>query len=293
MKQVTIVGLGMIGASMGLALRQLKSPPRVVGNDERYDAAVQAEKLKAVDRVEHDPLDAVAGSDLVIVATPVGTIPAVLETIAGSLSDGCIVTDTGSTKREILRRAGEILPPGVAFVGGHPMTGKATAGVDQPDAAIFRGAVYCLTPSTGTPGPAVAAVVELIRQIGSVPYFLDPAEHDGLVAGISHLPYLLSVALMETLASQPSWREMSALAAGGFETVTRLSGQNPRMYGDILVSNTENVVRHLDRLLASLGALRQRLLDGDAAELLRELERVQRQRVGWEEQRRREAAERR
>ncbi|MHB0868063.1 MAG: prephenate dehydrogenase [Chloroflexota bacterium] len=292
MKQVTIVGLGLIGSSLGLALKQLKVPPRVVGNDNQYDAALQAQKLKAVDKLERHPLDAVADSDLVIVATPVGTIPSVLESIAGGLADGCIVTDTGSTKREIIRRAGEILPPGVAFVGGHPMTGKATAGVDQPDASLFREAVYCVTPSTTTPGPAVATVVDLIQQIGAEPYFLDPAEHDGLVAGISHLPYLLSAALMRTLASQPGWREMSGLAAGGFDTATRLSGQNPRMYGDILASNADNVVRHLDGLMQQLAALRESLQSGNAAALLKELEEIQRQRAGWEEQRRREAAER-
>ncbi len=290
MKQVTVVGLGMIGCSLGLALKQLKTPPRVIGHDNQYDAATQAQKLKAVDRVERNPLEAVAGSDLVIVATPVGTITSVLETVAGALGPGCVVTDTGSTKREITRHAAEILPPGVAFVGGHPMTGKATAGVDRPDASLFQGAIYCLTPSTTAPANAVAVVVNLVQQIGAQPYFLDPEEHDGLVAGISHLPYLLSASLMRLLASAPSWREMSILAAGGFETMTRLAGQNPKMYSDILVSNADNVVRQLDRLMEELAAARERLLQGDSA-VLQPLEEAQRQRTSWEEQRRREAAD--
>ncbi len=289
MKQVTIVGLGMIGSSLGLALKQLKSPPRVVGHDNQYDAAARAQKLKAVDRADRNPLEAVAGSDLVVVATPVGAIPSVLETIAEALPAGCVVTDTGSTKREILRRAQELLPSGVAFVGGHPMTGQATAGVEGPDPSIFQGAIYCVTPSVSAPPNAVAAVVSMIQAIGAEPYFVDPIEHDGLVAGISHLPYLLSAVLMRTLAGEPSWREMSLLAAGGFDTATRLAGQNPKMYSDILGTNGDNVVRHLDRLMSELAGVRSRLLSGESA-MLKELEEAQQQRATWEEQRRREVA---
>ncbi len=290
MKQVTIVGLGMIGTSLGLALRQLKTPPRVIGHDNQYDAATRAQKLKAVDRVDRDPLAAVSGSDLVVIATPVGTIPSVFELVAGGLQAGCVVTDTGSTKEAILRRAQELLPPSVSFVGGHPMAGPASAGVDGPVASMFQGAIYCVTPSPSAPPSAVSAVVSMIQEIGAQPYFVDPAEHDGLVAGISHLPYLLSASLMRTLASQPSWREMSVLAAGGFDTMTRLAGQNPKMYYDILSTNAPNVVRHLDRLMEALEGVRTRLLKGDSA-VLQELEEAQRMRTSWEEQRRREAAD--
>ena len=124
MKQVTIIGLGLIGASLGLALKQLKNPPRVIGHDIQYDAATKANKIKAVDKVDRYLPDAVAGSDLVLVATPVGAVPEVFKSIADTLPDGCIVSDTGSTKREILREAEKILPSTVGFVGGHPMTGS-------------------------------------------------------------------------------------------------------------------------------------------------------------------------
>jgi prephenate dehydrogenase len=286
MKQVTIVGLGMIGSSLGLALRQLKTAPRVIGHDNQYDAAARAQKLKAVDRVERNPLDAVSGSDLVVVATPVGTIPSVLEMIAEALPDGCVVTDTGSIKEQILSRAREVLPPSVAFVGGHPMTGPATAGVEGPSASLFQGAIYCVTPTVNAPPSAVSAVVAMIQAIGAEPYFVDPAEHDGLVAGISHLPYLLSATLMRVLASESGWREMSALAAGGFDTATRLAAQNPKMYGDILAGNAGNVVHHLDRLIEELLAVRSRLLSS-TEEIAKDLEEAQRQRATWDEQRRR------
>ena len=289
MKQITVVGLGLIGTSLGLALKQLKNPPRIIGNDIQYDAATRASKLKAVDKVERHLQDAVANSEMVIVATPVGAIPEVLERIAESLQDGCVVTDTGSTKRVIVQRAEEILPDTVAFVGGHPMTGRATGGVDDPDASIFQNAVYCLTPSAATPASAVSTVAAMVQEIGAQPYFTDPVEHDGLVAGVSHLPYLLSVALVRAVAGEPGWREMSALAAGGFETVTRLASYDAGMYADILATNGDNVARHLDRLVAELGGLKARLLGGDR-EIRRDLEQAQRYRKEWEEQRRRAAA---
>lgn len=285
MKQVTVVGLGLIGTSLALALKQLKVPPRVVGHDISYDAARQASSLKAVDRVERDPIAAVAGSDLVVVATPVGAVPEVLETVAGALGDGCVVTDTGSTKREVVRRAREILPAAVGFVGGHPMTGRATGGVDRPEASLFQGTTYCLTPTASTPASAVAVVTSMVQQVGAYPYFLDPDEHDGLVAGISHLPYLLAATLMKVMASGRAWREMSALAAGGFDSATRLAGHDPRMYSDILATNGDNVVRHLDELMAELAATREKLLARDET-IPSYLEEAHRHRMAWEEQRR-------
>lgn len=292
MKQVTVVGLGLIGASIGLAIKQTKNPPIVIGNDVQYDAATRASRLKAVDRAERNLQDAVSGADLVVIATPVGAIPEILRAAAPALASGCVVTDTGSTKREVVRLAQEILPPSVSFVGGHPMTGKATGGVDEPSASLFQGIVYCLTPVAATSETAVATVATMVQQIGASPYFVEPAEHDGLVAGISHLPYLLSATLMRVLASERSWREMSDLAAGGFEMSTRLAGRDPKMYADILATNSDNVVRYLDRIVAELVSARDKLV-GAQSKLEAELEEAQKQRLEWEVKRRRDQEPRR
>ncbi len=285
MKQVTIVGLGLIGTSLGLALKQLKNPPRVVGTDLQYDAATKASRMKAVDKVDRILVDSVEGSEVVVIATPVSTIPSVLKLISPALSEGSVVTDTGSTKREIVRAAQETLPKTVSFVGGHPMTGKATAGVDDPSASLFLNTVYCLTPTAESPESAVGKVAAMVQEIGATPYFLDPMEHDGLVAGISHLPYLVSASLMRVLATERSWREMSELAAGGFELATRLAGQDPKIYGDMLASNGENVVRYLDRVIAELSAARAKLAGGES-KLAPDLEAAQKARLAWESQRR-------
>ncbi len=285
MKQVTIVGLGLIGASLGLALKQLKNPPRVIGNDVQFDAATHASKVKAVDKVERNLAEAVANAEVVVIATPLSAISPVLRAIAGNLPQGCVVTDTGSTKRQVVRLAQEILPPSVSFVGGHPMTGKATSGVEEPDASLFTDTVYCLTPTASTAESAVGKVASMVQEIGSFAYFLDPSEHDGLVAGISHLPYLVSSSLMQVLATERSWREMSELAAGGFEITTRLSGRDPKMYDDIMASNADNVARFLDRLIAELSATRDKLQNGQP-KLLPDLEAAQKARLAWEAQRR-------
>lgn len=287
MKQVTIVGLGLIGTSLGLALKQLKPPPRVIGNDVQYDAATRASRLKAVDRAERNLQDAVSGADLVVVATPVSVISEVLQAATPAFSKGCIITDTGSTKREVVRLARELLPSSVSFVGGHPMTGKATGGVDEPSASLFQGSVYCLTPVASTPEPSVAAVAAMVQQIGASPFFLDPAEHDGLVAGVSHLPYLLSATLMRVLASETAWREMSDLAAGGFEMTTRLAGRDPKMYADILTTNSDNLVRYLDKMIAQLTIAREKLANGQP-NLESDIKEAQEKRLEWEEKRRRD-----
>jgi prephenate dehydrogenase len=291
MKQVTIIGLGMIGASFGLALKTLEPPLRVIGHDNQYDAARRATSLKAVDKVERNLETALAGSDLVVLATPIGAILELLETIPSFLSEGCLVTDVGSTKREIVSRAQKLLPPSVDFVGGHPMTGRATSGVDEPDPSLFRGTIYCLTPSARTSPQSVSRLSALVERLGATPYFADPEEHDGLVAGISHLPYLLSVALMRAVAAGPGWREMSTLAAGGFDTATRLTTHDPRVFADILTTNGENVSRHLDAVLAELDLMRQKLLRGDQ-EIFSDLEKAHLLRMRWEEQRNREKSER-
>jgi prephenate dehydrogenase len=291
MNRVTIIGLGMIGASLGLALKSLPKPPRVLGHDNKWDAARRATSLKAVDAVERDLETALAGSDLVVLATPIGAILQMLETIPPFLSDGCVVTDVGSTKREIVATAERLLPPNVSFVGGHPMTGRATSGADQPSASLFQGTIYCLTPTARTSPESVSRFARIVEGIGATTYFTDAEEHDGLVAGISHVPYLLSVALMRSMAGSPGWREMSTLAAGGFDTATRLTTHDPRVFADIFATNRQNVSRHLDAVLADLTLLQQKLQHSDE-DVFGDLERAHELREAWERQRNQAIAER-
>ena len=261
-QRVAIVGLGLIGGSFGLAIHRLPRPPVVVGYDRVGPTRREAARRQAVDRLVGSAAEAVEGADLVILATPVRSIVPLLQEIAPHLAADCVVTDTGSTKAELVAAAAQAVPE-VAFVGGHPMAGKLTSGAEEADATLFGGVVYCLTPSAHTPPAAVARVVELVEALGARPFFLEPTEHDGLVAAVSHLPYLLAGALMTSASSQTSWREMAALAAGGFATMTRLADAEPEMYADICHTNRAAILYQLDSFAAELAALRAAVASGD------------------------------
>jgi prephenate dehydrogenase len=262
--RVAILGTGLIGASVGLALKAARPGVQIAGYDASRDNLGRAQQLKAIDR-RASLRDALENADLVIVSTPVGAMQALFEEMGPLLPVHALVMDTGSTKARVLEWAERLLPPGVRFIGGHPMAGKTTAGPDEADAGLFNGAVWCLVPLPSLPKDAIDEAVQLVESLGAAPYFLDAEEHDGLVASVSHLPYLLSVALIGHLGRERSWRETASLAAGGFAYATHLSDSDPRMFFDIARSNRENIARRLDLFMAELSALREAILDDDAA----------------------------
>ena len=262
-EQVAIIGTGLIGASIGLALKRLTPAPRVIGCDLSGAARRAASGLKAVDRATGNLADAVRDADLVVVAVPVRAIELVFREIGPLLRPGTVVTDTGSTKRRVMAWASELLPEGVSFVGGHPMTGRATAGSDGATAALFENAVYCVSPSTSADPKAVENVVKAIEAFGSVVYFVEPDEHDGLVASISHLPFVASNAVMLSAATDRGWREARTIAAGGFATITNLCENDSRMFADVCLTNPDQVTRQIDRLVEELGELRALIQAGD------------------------------
>src|SRR6266700_7116480 len=176
--RVAIIGLGLIGGSMGLALRQARAAQQVIGYDLGKGVSEHAKKVGAIDEARLTLSDTVRGADLVIIATPVGAVRALLQNIAGELIPGTVVTDVASTKVQVIKWAEELLPAGIAFVGGHPMTGKDLSGVDAADATLFRRCIYCLTPTESTSATAIAKVSALVETLGARVRFLTPAEHD-------------------------------------------------------------------------------------------------------------------
>jgi prephenate dehydrogenase len=264
-QQVTIVGIGLLGSSLGLALKRLSPAPRVIGCDLSGEARREASGKKAVDRATGNVVDAVQGSDLVVLATPVRSIELVMQEIAPHLAPGTVVTDTGSTKRQIVDWAAQHLPSTVSFVGGHPMTGRNTAGTRGPAAELFENAVYCVSSPPSADAKAVENIVKMVEALGATPYFVEPDEHDGLVASISHLPYLVSTAVMRIAATDRGWREAKTIAAGGFATATHLTDGDPRMYADICLTNKEQVSRQISRLIDELDDLRSAVEAGDEA----------------------------
>jgi prephenate dehydrogenase len=256
----------------------------VVGFDVSGPPLHAAHRSRALDRAVGDLRDAVEGADLVVIATPVRAVEDVLREIGNLLPEGAVVTDTASTKAQVVEWAERLLPHRVGFVGGHPMTGKTTANVDGPDAGLFLGTTYCLTPTANTPPPAVERAVWLAESVGGVPYFVEPHEHDALVALVSHLPYLLAATLMEDLGGDGAWREMSAIASGGLLTATALAEGDPRMFADICLTNRPHLVATLDRYIGQLQRLRDQIGAGDSG-LQTRFEGAQRLRLQWLESR--------
>jgi len=261
--RVAIVGLGLIGGSIGLALHKVKAAQQVVGYDLGKGVSNAARKIGAIDQPYDSLADAVRGAELVILATPVGAMRALLQNIAASLSPGAVVTDVASTKVQVTSWAEEFLPSSVSFVGGHPMAGKEVSGVDAADANLFQNRIYCLTPTAHTRPAAVSKVSTLVELLGARIRFLEPAEHDGLVASVSHLPFLASIALVNTVADGPAWGDASLLAANGFRDVSRLAAGSSEMYRDICLTNSEAITRWLDEYIATLYTMREHIAAHD------------------------------
>jgi prephenate dehydrogenase len=200
---------------------------------------------------------------LVIIATPALTVKEIFSDIAPYLPSGCIVTDTASTKVQVMKWADETLPPTVDFIGGHPMAGRETYGIHVAEAKLFRGCTYCLTPSEKASAESINTVIGMTRKLGAIPFFVDAQEHDKLVAGISHLPMLLSTALVSLTTKDPSWPRMSELAASGYHDLTRLASGNPEVNSHICLSNQEAIIDWIDKFSRELERYRQLVAKGD------------------------------
>lgn len=265
MQNVTILGLGLIGGSIGLGLRRWSSANdgalRVVGFDEDIDKQSRAKGIGAVDAAEWSLAKSLAAADVVIVATPVGAMPTIFEDIGPHLKPGVVVTDTGSTKADVLEWAAS-LPSHVDFIGGHPMAGKSES-LEAADADLFRGATWVVCPSVKAAESSVRTVLGIIAAVGAEAFFVDPVEHDSYVAGISHLPLVIAASLMETVAPDPAWRDMKSLSAGGLRDTTRLALGDPKMHRDILMSNRDAIARWIDTFTATLHTVQQQLTTND------------------------------
>jgi prephenate dehydrogenase len=261
--RIVVLGLGLIGGSIGLALKQANwRRAEIIGYARRSETASLALKSGAVDRIESDCRKAVQGADIIIVATPVLAVRDIFELIASELSDGAIVTDTASTKVQVMQWAQELLPPKTNFVGGHPMAGKEISSIKAATADLFNGCTYCLTPSYGAKPAAIRTVKDMVKAIGANPLDIEAEEHDNLVAGISHLPLLISAALVLATTKNQSWPQMSRLASSGYHDLTRLASGNPEVSAHICLSNQAAIASWIDIFVEELQKLQKLVADG-------------------------------
>ena len=278
---VTVVGLGLMGASLCLDLTRGKLCREVRGVARRTQTVLDAFFAHAVDLATNDLHTGVSGADIVILATPVRTIVSMLQEMGPFLQPGTLVMDMGSTKAEICA-ALDLLPAEVQPIGGHPMCGKETAGFEAAEAGLYLNAPWVLTPLPRTTQTTITLAAELAQAVGARPVVLEAARHDRLVATISHLPFLLASALVHAVAQVGSDDEMVwQLAAGGFRDTSRVAASDTHMFMDILMTNRAAVLDQLDSFAGQVQELRALLADADEKGLKEKLAVSQRARAGW------------
>lgn len=261
-KHIAIVGVGLIGGSFALAVRRAGVCERITGWDSR-EVLEQAMARGIIDGVElafesGEPSEA----DLVYLATPVGAILSFLSTRSKSLKPGAIVSDAGSTKRDICRIARKALPREVIFVGGHPMAGSERGGVEFADADLFRGAAYALIPGDDANPSALQAMVDTVTSIGAKPISLTAEQHDRIAARISHSPQLVSTALALAVGRTNDAQALSLIGSGVLE-MTRLAQSPWSVWEDICRTNADEITSALDEAIAEMEAVRSAISSGD------------------------------
>ncbi len=271
MARIAILGLGYIGGSIGLGLRAAKlRNTEIVGFDDWRAARSQAGKRDVVDRVVGRPRDAVDGAGLVVLATPPAAAAELMQEIAPHLGRGAVVTDTAASKVQIGEWARQHLPGGVAFVGGHPMAGDASAfGIDSARADLFQGKRWFVSPSPAASETAVQSVLGMVRELGAKPHFLHAEEHDYVMAGVSHLPLIVSSALFTMLRGSDGWPDFGRAAGDTFRAMTAYNSGDPSLTTEIAVTNREQIQHWIDRLMLELDRVRK-LLDEEEEDVFRE-----------------------
>ena len=261
-QRIAILGVGLLGGSIGLGLRAAGVDVHITGYGHRRPTLDSALEFGAIDAAATTPADAVREAELVILCTPVGLLRQMLQEIAPALRSGAVVTDVGSTKRSVVRAAQELLPAGRHFVGSHPMAGSEKRGIEYARADLFTGALCILTPTACTDPASLAYVEKFWQSLHMRTTRLSPEEHDAALADISHLPHVLAGALVAM--QSPS---VLPLAGKGFLDTTRIASGDAALWRDILLDNRDHLKQSISRLSAQLKML-QGLLSEDRAEEL-------------------------
>jgi prephenate dehydrogenase len=265
-RRVAILGLGLMGGSLGMALRERGLAHEIAGYDAAEGVAAHARQLGAITHPCGSVGEAGAGAELVVLAAPLLALRMLLAEVAPMLASDAIVTDLGSTKVEVTAWAHEILTAPDRFVGGHPMAGSERSGVKAACADLFEGCAWCLTPVASTAAHTRARVAELATRVGATLVVeLEPARHDEAVAVVSHLPLVATAALVLTATGGHAWSAAGRLAAGGFRDTTRVASGDPCMARDICLTNGGPLVAILDTYIERLRAMRDDIADGRGA----------------------------
>ncbi|MCS1408455.1 MAG: Prephenate dehydrogenase [Verrucomicrobia subdivision 3 bacterium] len=285
-EKVTLIGVGLLGGSIGCALRKKGLAELVVGYVRRESTIAEAKDCEAIDHGTLDLPEAVGGADLIILCTPVGAMPALVEKMLWDCRAGALLTDVGSVKAEVGAKISEIVAQSsVAFVGSHPMAGAEKTGVARSSAELFEGAVCIMTPGPETPQEATDGVRRFWNSLGGQVVEMDPSAHDRHVSRASHLPHVAAALLAHEVLDPEADSLRASLCATGFRDTTRIAAGDVTMWRDILVQNSVNIGEALDNYIGTLAKFRQALGAKNVDQVVRFLETARYRRMRWEQSR--------
>ncbi len=273
-ERLSIIGVGLIGASFALALKEAGAVGFVTGHGRTKENLQDALAAGALDDATTELEEAVEDADVVMLAAPVRSFADIAKGVAHLLKPGAIVTDAGSTKEVVMDELLALLPSYVHIVPGHPIAGSEKTGAVSADAGLFRGRRTILTPGPGTDEGAVAAVSGLWKAAGASVEIMEPALHDVVMGAVSHLPHMAAYGLVETLMKWDEDAPMLRFSAGGFRDFTRIASSSPEMWRDICLDNRSNILEAIDRFTSALGELRAEVDKGDGKALVERFERA-------------------
>lgn len=281
-KKIVIFGVGLIGGSFALALRKSRGVDFVVGFGRSEQPLIHAKQLGVIDRIGKDVAAEVGDADLILLATPVGQMAELMKRIVPYLGPNTLITDGGSTKSDVVREAYAQLGSKVAqFVPAHPIAGAEQSGAASSRADLFQWKKVVLTPLPENSAESVARVRHAWELCGAMVHELTPQQHDEVFAAVSHLPHLLSFALVHDLAQRDNRDMLLSFAASGFRDFTRIAASSPEMWRDICIANREALLKELDLYIAELNQMRSALQEGDAARLEQTFRTAREIRAGW------------
>lgn len=281
--RLTIIGLGRLGSSIGLALKKTGAELEIVGHDKNRDAISAAKNLGAVDRGEWNLYNSVDGSGLIVLSMPLAGVLENINLLRNDVPPGVIVTDTASVKAPVLEAA-KAFDPRVHYIGGDPVFRPQPDGImpgAQPSADLFQNAIYCLTPTPKSDADAVQVLTGYISMLGAKPLYMDPEEHDGLAAGAQHLAAATQAMLLKTTTASSGWRELNKFAGLDFFQATDLATREAASTAQVLLAQREPLALWLDLYVQSLRDLKNLLAQNDAAALEKWLKAAQAEREQW------------
>jgi prephenate dehydrogenase len=280
--KVVIVGVGLIGGSFALALKRAGVVREVVGVGRGETNLQRAIALGIIDSIGREPAAIYGDADLVFLATPVGQMAAIMQTIAPHLGAHTVVTDGGSTKQDVVGFAQAHLPQHIErFVAAHPIAGAELSGVEAARADLYDGKKLIIATPPRTAQNAVIQVSRAWEACGMRIFSMSPAEHDAIFAAVSHFPHLMAFALVDDIASRPNAEELFRYAASGFRDSTRIAGSHPEMWRDIMLANREAVLKEIDSYEANLARLKRALQNHDGETLYRAFQHSHDARAAW------------